>query len=140
MNKRALLYLVTGVLALVAGTVAQAQSAYFTAVTNLSPAAYWPLNETVQPPNGQYIATNSGTAGAAGNGYYGSWYQPVGNTFYATNHIQHTAGITGDGDMALLCSEVTGAGQYVVVPQTTNGVHNAAVSITAPFTIEAWVL
>jgi len=35
---------------------------------------------------------------------------------------------------------IAGAGQYVVVPQTTNGVHNAAVTITAPFTIEAWVM
>ena len=127
-------------LALAAGTVTQAQSAYFEAVTNLNPVTYWPLNETTQPPNGQYIATNSGTAGAAGNGYYGSWYQLSGNTFYATNRIQHTAGITGDGDMALVCSEVTGAGQYVIVPQATNGVHNAAVSITAPFTIETWIM
>jgi hypothetical protein len=140
MNKRVLIHAVMGVLALIVGTVAQAQSAYFEAVTNLNPAAYWPLNETTQPPDGQYIATNSGTAGAAGNGYYGSWYQPLANTFYATNHILHTAGTTGDGDTALQCSEVTGAGQYVVIPQTTNGVHNSLVSITAPFTIEAWIL
>ena len=86
MNKRVLINMAMAALALIAGPVAQAQSAYFQAVTNLSPVAYWPLNETTQPPNGQYIATNSGTAGAAGNGYYGSWYQPITNTFYATNH------------------------------------------------------
>lgn len=140
MNKRVLIHIVMATLALIVVTLAQAQSAYFNVVTNLNPVAYWPLNETVQPPAGQYIATNSGTGGAAGNGYYGSWYQPSGNTFYATNHILHTAGTTGDGDTALQCSEVTGGGQYVVVPQTTNGVHNAMVTITAPFTIEAWVM
>jgi hypothetical protein len=112
---------------------------YAYSVRQLNPVAYWPLNETTQPPNGQYVTTNSGTAGAAGNGYYGSWYQPVGNTFYATNDILHTTGATGDGDTAMVCNGATGAGQYVVVPRTINGVANSAVTITAPFTIEAWI-
>ena len=116
---------------------------YSYAVRQLNPVAYWPLNETVQPPAGQYIATNIGTLGAAANGYYESWYQPLAigatNTFFATNNIQHGAGGTGDGDSALLCGNATGAGQYVVFPRTTNGIVNSAVSITAPFTIEVWV-
>ena len=52
----------------------------------------------------------------------------------------HTAGATGGSDTALVCSAAAGAGQYVIVPQNTNGVPNAVVSITAPFTIEAWIL
>jgi hypothetical protein len=30
-------------------------------------------------------------------------------------------------------------GQYVVIPRTTNGVANAGVTLTAPFSIELWV-
>src|SRR5258708_778126 len=40
----------SGFLSLLAGPTAKAQSAYFQAVTNLNPVAYWPLQETVQPP------------------------------------------------------------------------------------------
>ncbi|HSY16929.1 MAG TPA: LamG-like jellyroll fold domain-containing protein, partial [Candidatus Acidoferrales bacterium] len=116
---------------------------YAYTVRQLNPVAYWPLNETTQPPAGQYIATNSGTLGAAGQGYYQSWYQPVSiantNTFYATNSILHVAGATADGDQGMWCANATGAGQYVVIPRWTNGVYNPAVTITAPFSIEAWV-
>jgi hypothetical protein len=31
-------------------TVGHSQSAYYQAITNLNPAAYWPLQETIQPP------------------------------------------------------------------------------------------
>lgn len=117
---------------------------YNAAIEQLSPAAYWPLNETNQPPFGQYIATNLGTLGTSANAYYQSFYQPisvgVSNTFYATNNIQHGPGATGDGDTGMLCGQATGAGQYVVLPRATNGVANAATAITAPFTIEAWVM
>jgi hypothetical protein len=116
---------------------------YSYVVRQLNPVAYWPLNETNQPPSGQYIATNIGTLGAFANGYYQSYYLPVTlgatNTFVATNNIQHVPGATGDGDTALDCGNALGAGQYVVFPRVTNGVPNPAVTITAPFTIEAWV-
>lgn len=115
---------------------------YNAAVEQLKPVAYWPLNETAQPPQGQYIATNLGTLGTAANGYYQSYYQPITigitNTFYATNTIIHVPGATGDGDTALSCGEA-GGGQYVVLPRTTNGLANPAATITGPFTIETWV-
>jgi hypothetical protein len=117
---------------------------YAYAVEQLNPVAYWPLNETTQPPAGQYIATNYGTLGAAGQGYYQSWYQPLSfgatNTFYATNCIVHVPGATGDNDKGMWCANASGSGQYVVIPRRTNGVVNQAVTITAPFSIEAWIM
>ncbi|HTB85183.1 MAG TPA: DUF2341 domain-containing protein [Candidatus Sulfotelmatobacter sp.] len=140
MNKRVLISMMVGALALTTRIEAQAQSPYFNAVTNLGPVAYWPLNETTQPPAGQYIATNSGSVGTAGNGYYGSWYGVYTNSFYATNHIQRVAGPNVASDTALQCANLTSLGQYVVIPQNTNGLHNAAITITAPFSVEGWIL
>ena len=142
MQIKALSGVIASVLALAAGSALQAQSSYSTAVTGLNPAGYWPLNETTQPPAPfaqSIIATNLGTAGAAGNGYYGAWYQPSGTTWYLTNNIQHATNITYqyDGSSGLLCSLLPG--QYVVVPRATNGVNNAAVTLNAPFTVEAWL-
>ena len=119
-------------------------STYATAVRNLNPAAYWPLNETTQPPFGTYIATNIGTAGAAGNGYYETWFQPVTGafgqtTYFQTNNIQHVPGAIGDSDTAMLCNRTLGSGQYVVFPRATNGVANQAITLTPPFAIELWV-
>ena len=68
----------------------------------LNPVAYWPLTETTQPPFGAYIATNLGTAGAAGNGFYETWFQPLNtgtNTlYYQTNNIEHTNVAIADAD------------------------------------------
>ncbi|HXU77109.1 MAG TPA: DUF2341 domain-containing protein [Methylomirabilota bacterium] len=129
----------------VVATFALAQSAalaqnYPNAVLALNPAGYWPLSENTTPPFGYYIATNSGTAGAAANGYYQTWYQGNGTGFYATNNIVHAAGATGDGDLSMQCNGAPGGlGQYVIFPRATNGVANPAVAIQAPFTIELWV-
>lgn len=133
----------TGLLTLGLGAAAQAQT-YSNAVMALNPVAYWPLNETTQPPSPfsfSIVATNSGSLGAQGNGYYGAWYQPSGNTWYLTNNITYTNGIAGPGDNGLWC-KANGAnnGQYVVVPRTINGVVNSNITLKPPFTIEAWVL
>jgi len=139
MNKRVLSYLVMGAFALIAGTMAQAQSTYSNAVAALGPVAYWPLNETTAPSGGLYVATNSGALGAAGNGYYETWWQTngVSNALISSNSIVHIAGaIAGDSDTALQQGVI---GQYVVIPRFTNGVVNSAVTMTAPFTIETWV-
>ncbi len=130
-------------LALLAGQALHGQSAYFQAVTNLNPAGYWPLGETVQPPAAfanSLVATNIGSVGAAGDGYYGAWYQPFGNTWYLTNNVVQSNGITfsQDGDKALWCTNQPG--QYVIVPRTTNGVYNPAVTIVPPMSIEVWVV
>lgn len=138
--KKSLLLAVAAVLALTAGPAAQAQT-YSNAVMDLNPAGYWPLNETTPPPQPlDLTAANIGSLGAAGNGYYGAWYQPSGSTWYITNNIAQTNGITfaSDGDQALFCQQQ--AGQYVIVPRNTNGVPNPAVTIAPPFTIETWAL
>jgi len=113
---------------------------YAYAVEQLKPAAYWPLNETNQPPQLLNLtAVNYGTMGSAGNGYYGAWYQPSGNTWYLTNNIVQTNAITypNDGSKAMVCQGAPG--QYAIVPRNTNGVANAAVALNPPFSIEAWL-
>jgi Concanavalin A-like lectin/glucanases superfamily/Immunoglobulin I-set domain/Immunoglobulin domain/Domain of unknown function (DUF2341) len=136
MLRKVFICVFTAILAAMAGTVARAQT-YSNAVMSLNPVAYWPLSETTTPPNGYYVATNLGTAGAAANGYYQTWYQASGTGFYPTNNIQHTSGATGDGDQAM--SGTGGMGQYVIFPRSTNGVANPAVAIQGPFSIELWV-
>jgi hypothetical protein len=112
-------------------------------VTALNPVGYWPLSETTPPPLGYYVATNLGSAGAAGNGYYQTWHHPVtvgtSNLYYISNNIARTAGATGDGDQALQCNYSAGRGQYVVLPRFSNGVANPVTTIQAPFSIEVWI-
>ena len=130
---------VAALLAVSAGTAVHAQT-YSNAVQALKPAAYWPLQENAAPLSGYYIATNLGTLGATANGYYGTWYQPNGTSFYATNNIVRTNGATADGDLAMWSQgSPAGRGQYVVFPRTTNGVANTPLTIQAPFSIETWV-
>ena len=139
MVKRNLLSIATAVSALVVASLpAQAQT-YSNAVVALNPVAYWPLSETTQPSSaGLYIATNSGTLGAAGNGYYETYWQPdASGVLTNLNSIVHVPGaLLGDSDVAM---QQGAAGQYVVIPRTTNGVVNSAVTLTAPFSIEVWI-
>src|SRR5579862_3431220 len=124
MIKRIAVSIGTAALSLLAAVSVQAQT-YSNAVQALNPVGYWPLQETTPPAaGGLYIATNSGTLGAAGNGYYETWWQTNGNPGLLTNgnSIVHIAGaITGDSDTAMQQGAV---GQYVVIPRTTNGVFN----------------
>jgi hypothetical protein len=133
-----------GTVSAVAQIVVDAASTYASTVKSLNAAAYWPLDETTPPPSGAYIANNLGTAGAAGNGFYQTWFQKynVGltNLYYQTNAIVHVAGAIADGDTALSCTRsAAGSGQYVVFPRSTNGVANSALTLQAPFSIEFWV-
>lgn len=137
MQKSTLARLLGIVLILGACVTTWAQT-YSNAVMQLNPAGYWPLSETAQPPQVLNLtATNSGSAGAAGNGYYGGWYQPSGNQWYLTNNIVTEPGPIAGADTALNCQKTQG--QYIILPRRTNGVANAAVTIKAPFSIEAWV-
>src|SRR5574340_645054 len=136
MRKPTFSILALTVLTLLAGSQARAQS-YSNAVIALNPVAYWPLTENVAAAPGLYVATNSGTLGAVANGYYETWYQTFGSTtLLPTNVIQHPVGVTQDGDTALQNSLI---GQHVIIPRTTNGVVNSAVTLTPPFSIEVWV-
>ncbi|HEV2329134.1 MAG TPA: DUF2341 domain-containing protein [Verrucomicrobiae bacterium] len=137
MQKSTLARLLGIVLILGACVTTWAQN-YSNTVMGLNPAGYWPLNETAQPPQVLNLtATNSGSAGAAGDGYYGGWYQPSGNQWYLTNNIVTEPGPVAGADLALNCQKTQG--QYIILPRRTNGVANAAVTIKAPFSIEAWV-
>ena len=94
---------------------------YSNTVMSLNPVGYWPLSETVAPPQPLNLtANNLGSLGTSGNGYYGAWYQPSGNTWYLTNNIVETTGATADGDKALNCQYAPG--QYIILPRNTNGV------------------
>jgi len=70
MNKNPYKILLSSLMILVSTIVARADLSYSNAVMALNPVAYWPLEETNQPPSN--LATNLGTAGSAYNGYYGA--------------------------------------------------------------------
>lgn len=137
MQNKFVLSLAAGLLFVTGQAVVNAQP-YSNAVAGLNPVGYWPLNETTQPPQPLNLtAKNLGTLGAAGNGNYGAWYQPSGNTWFITNNIVLTNGATADGDTAMNCQFAPG--QYIVLPRNTNGVPNTALTIVPPFSIEVWV-
>jgi hypothetical protein len=131
-------------LAIIANSAVHGQpvSAYFQAVTNLSPAGYWPLNETTQPPAPfafSNVAANLGNLGSQANGYYGAWYQPSGAAWYLTNNVVQAPAVTAPFDSSVGLLAQGGPGQYVIIPRTTNGVINSNLTLTPPFSIEAWV-
>ena len=110
------------VLAFAAATVG-AQSAFTNALMSLNPVAYWPLQETAQPPLAQ-VETNYGSLGAVANAYYSS-----------TNVIPGVQGVTtGDGDTAVYFAGQK-AGAFMGVPLTDSRV---ALSNQA-FSVEAWI-
>lgn len=101
-----------------------AQSLYSNAVMNLNPVAYWPLQETTQPPSYD-IETNLGS--------YGS----VGNIYYASTNAQHSqfGPIAGDSSSASV-RFTTAAGSFGLVPTTDNRV---SLQAGQPFTVECWI-
>ena len=124
MNKKAPLCLVISlaILSLLIIPAARAQSAFSNAVMNLNPVAYWPLQETVQPPAAD-MEINLGSFGAAGNAVYSS-----------TNVTKGTAPIPGENvDSAVTCGGSNGS--FLAVP-TTGG---AATLPAGPFSVEVWV-
>ncbi|MGH7951056.1 MAG: LamG-like jellyroll fold domain-containing protein [Limisphaerales bacterium] len=115
-------FLLAPLAALLSVATAMAQSsAYFQAMTNLNPVAYWPLQETAQPPMAD-VETNLGSLGAVANAYYSS-----------TNVYKGQTGVTGDFDASVYCNGINGA--FLAVPMM-----DSRVSVPAgPFTVEAWV-
>jgi hypothetical protein len=104
-------------------TAAKGQSAYSNAVINLKPVAYWPLQETVQPPAAN-IETNYGSLGPIANGIYAS---------DANTEKQFPGAIANDGDTAV---EFTNNSQsFMIVPNTDNRV---SLHAGGPLTVEAW--
>jgi hypothetical protein len=89
---------------------------------NLNPVAYWPLQETAQPPMAD-VETNLGSLGSAANAYYAS-----------TNAAKGVPGaITGDNDAAV---NFLGNNQSFMVVPTTD--HRVSLPAGKPFTVEFW--
>lgn len=92
-----------------------AHADYSNTLASFKPVGYWRLNETTQPPAGDF-ATNSGSLGTALNGaYVGSASHPAAGA------------LVGDTDGAA----ITTSGQ-VRIP------YDAAVNPSGPFTVECW--
>lgn len=134
MHKQPLSVLSLPALTLIGAVLAAAVTAradYSNTVMTLNPVAYWPLNETAQPP-APYLATNSGTIGAEGDGYYETWFSRVGTGYNAESAWGGpVAGATSDGDTA--AGFGNNSQQFILIPHTyTNTI------IQAPFTLECW--
>ncbi len=108
-----------------AGNSALAQSAYFQAMTNLNPVAYYPLQETVQPPAND-VEPNLGTLGTVANAVYCSVFATKGFT---------PAPIVSEPSDTAVNFQGGPDGGFLGVPLT-----DPRVSLpVAPFSVEAWV-
>jgi hypothetical protein len=114
--------------ALLAHLDAQAQSAYFQAATNLNPVAYWPLQETTQPPPAD-VETNRGSLGPLANAYISSAMCLKGATGVIVSEPSNSSiFIQANPPLTL-------TGGFLAVPLTDQRV---AVPF-GPFTVEAWI-
>ncbi len=93
---------------------------YVSTVTALNPVGYYRLNDTTPVPSD--IATNSGTAGALGNGFY------VNDSPSTPMHPSTPGALAGSSDPAAAFNP-----GYVQVP------FDPAINPTGPFTAEAWL-
>jgi hypothetical protein len=123
MNKKNLLGFVFVIFSLLAMPAARAQSAFSNAVMNLNPVAYWPLQETAQPPAPD-MEINLGSLGALGNAIYSS-----------TNVAKGVAPIPGDSSDFAVGTSISANGSFLAVP-TTGG---AATLPAGPFAVEIWI-
>ncbi len=137
MNKHSIRSLLS-VLAIALSTTG-AQADYSSTVLSLNPTGYWPLNETNHTP-AAYIATNSGSLGTLGNGYYNNAYYPDGTGFdLKTLFTGPVAGATSDGNAA---AQFNGGANnddnsgYVLIPDVNHGLDTGII----PFSAEAWVM
>src|SRR6266446_7200925 len=79
-----------------------ARADYSNTVKSFNPVGYWRVDETNQPPPPDQ-ATNTGTLGAAANGYYAA----------GASHGQTTGALVGSGDTA---ATFDGSSGQVTVP------------------------
>lgn len=118
---------VGALIVLFSGTALRAQSAYFQAITNLNPVAYWPLQETAQPATAD-VETNLGSLG------------DVGDAFYESTSVQRGFGsaIVSDPDPAIALNGTNGS--WLAVPRLDPGLNVAKASgTTNGFTVECWM-
>ena len=113
---------------------AYSSNSYQSAVNSLGASAYWPLNETTQPP-AAFVVTNRGTLGSAANGFY---CNPPGHPTSSTLFPGPTNGATSDGNPGALCvgqsGDIQNVDGYVIVPNP-----NRQFKLGVPFTSEVWV-
>jgi autotransporter-associated beta strand protein len=107
----------------------RAQPAYFHAVTNLNPVAYWPMHEIESPAPGD-IETNYGALGVLGTGYYPDWIS-------SGSAIQHQVpgALAGDTDSAVYFGTYNGNTftNELFIPHTV-----PACTLNPPFSVECW--
>lgn len=118
MNKNPYKILMSSLMILFSAIIARADNSYSNAVMALNPVAYWPLEETNQPPPRPF-ATNEGTAGSAYNGSYSGIIT-----------LGIPGALPGNSDTA---ASFSGAG-VVDIP------FGSKLSIQAPFSVEVWAL
>src|ERR1700722_2544411 len=135
--KSAGLVMVSVAVITLAPALAQAQSPYFQAVTNLNPVGYWPMHEVEAPAPGD-IETNYGSAGRLANGYYGDWVAPV-----SIIHDFSPGAIAGDSDPCVgfnydyptSSGNKGSATNCLIIPHTS-----PQATLIPPFSIECWYL
>lgn len=104
---------------LLSAAASHAQSVYSNAVMSLNPVAYWPLQETVQPPRYD-VETNLGSFGS------------IANAFYSSDVVSHNqpGAVAGDSSVSVY------NGGFGIVPTTDNRI---SLQPGQPFTVECWV-
>ncbi|HUA64385.1 MAG TPA: LamG-like jellyroll fold domain-containing protein [Alphaproteobacteria bacterium] len=103
----------------------QPATAAATAIRNLMPVGYWPLQETGSPAP-VMIETNLGSLGSLGNAYY-----PNTNSPYISLGVP--GALAADNDPAVTFNS---SGQtFAFVPRST-----PALTLVPPFTLEAWFM
>ncbi|HEX3628054.1 MAG TPA: LamG-like jellyroll fold domain-containing protein [Verrucomicrobiae bacterium] len=121
---------------LVPATLANAQSAYYQAVTALSPVGYWPMHEIEPNPHGD-IETNYGTVGTLATGFYGDW-ATLNNTPIV--HGQPGCIVNDSSETAVHFTQTSGSpstGGFtngLVVPHTS-----PLTTLKPPFSVECWM-
>lgn len=105
-----------------AAAAGNAQSAFTNALMQLDPVAYWPLQDTAQPP-GADVETNYGSLG------------PIANAYYSSTNVLHgqPGALSGDSDTSVTFNG--GNGSFLAVP----GADPRTALLSGPFTVEAWV-
>ena len=128
-NLKSLGIIAVALVVLLPATVGLGQSAYFHAVTNLNPIAYWPMHE-VEPSAPGDVETNYGTLGVLGTGYYPDWI--TGGS--AIEH-QVQGALAGDTDTAVYFGTYNGNTftNELFIPHTV-----PACTLNPPFSVECW--
>jgi hypothetical protein len=110
-----------------AGASGDIQYAYATNLLGLKPVGYWPLRESSAPAPAN-LETNYG------------WLGPVGNAYYAATDAVSVAfgqpgALAGDTNTSVAFSgSAANPNSHAFVPRVS-----PALTIQAPFTLEAWV-